>query len=952
MADKTHETKQANQAVNKQRTSASVEHAAESIASGAPGVEYALANLSLASPGQLLALQRMAGNRAVSHLIQTKLTVGAANDPYEQEADRVAEQVVSGQWSMDRHPPTVARPVQRQAAPEEEEVQTKRVSAVDSFDAGSEFESQLSAARGGGSPLPDAVRRQMEAGFGADFSGVRVHTGGEAAQLNRTVSAQAFTHGTDIYLGAGKSDLRSNEGQRLLAHELTHVLQQTGNSLSSSSPVARPRVAWRHPAVDRMIQRHSTHEHYLLGTFKPDQLADIPLIREQVKKAEADKKVKIGPKWGVTVDEDKRREVIHLIENEMGRLLAWQHKSPTKQLEEQKDKFGAQIGKVEKVDNEWQAPYVELPTTGGKVICTYGELNTLADMFGTIEDLKKTSGEVVIRMLQGVRQRVYIKLYEILKEIGAEEFHKKEQTKMPEMEAKWLHPGTTFEGAVGFTGKEATPIGRAMAVKGYENVTKMGGSTGKYGLPGGAGEFTEANASAALARNACHFAPETWYTWRRYHNEARTKATQAYGLNQSAAANRQRAQLLAPLPQAPSGEMRGPFSAALEAGQIAAQKKALLSQADQWEEKAKGLVNEALLFAGFGDHYAQDAYAAGHLIDKTKIMQWFVGWLQKEGRAKQNADWAMIRTLVEQEMTSNPQMLENVQGDLGAKLAEMNVQVQDHVLLLMWWRQKAAQGKGKAGRTLSVGEVNTARELPIRIRAMDPWALLQKLVDLGFAEKQVTKQGITNWVLKEEHVNVVKPKGSSPYKAQTKGKDLATQAQEFNYVAMGKFMDNTYVQKITNFLHDKFCSEGLQVQSGYGEDLNKIYGDAAMLTAGGQTGIKHSVTTSQWARNAIMDLITTGATQYSTGDIEKRFPNKVVVDGNALPLATWMQSLKVECEKDNGLFKKGAEQKVGKLLKTFQPSLTGEKTFSPVQKVLQQVEQQARQENYVPHAIF
>ncbi len=94
MADKTHETKQSNQAVNKERTSAPVEHAAESIASGAPGVEYALADPYLVSPGQLLALQRMASNRAVSRLIQTKLTVDPAHDPYEQEADWVAQQVM------------------------------------------------------------------------------------------------------------------------------------------------------------------------------------------------------------------------------------------------------------------------------------------------------------------------------------------------------------------------------------------------------------------------------------------------------------------------------------------------------------------------------------------------------------------------------------------------------------------------------------------------------------------------------------------------------------------------------------------------------------------------------------------------------------------------------------------------------------------------------------------
>jgi hypothetical protein len=64
----------------------------------------------------------------------------------------------------------------------------------------------------------------MEPRFGADFSGVRVHTGGEAVQMNRELGAQAFTHGSDVYFGAGKSP-GNNE---LTAHELTHVVQQMG----------------------------------------------------------------------------------------------------------------------------------------------------------------------------------------------------------------------------------------------------------------------------------------------------------------------------------------------------------------------------------------------------------------------------------------------------------------------------------------------------------------------------------------------------------------------------------------------------------------------------------------------------------------------------------------------------------------------------------------------------
>jgi len=83
--------------------------------------------------------------------------------------------------------------------------------------------------KGAGSPLPDETRAYMEPRLGADFSGVRVHTGSEAAQLNRQISAQAFTHGQDIYLNEDKYDPGTDAGKRLLAHELTHVVRQTGN---------------------------------------------------------------------------------------------------------------------------------------------------------------------------------------------------------------------------------------------------------------------------------------------------------------------------------------------------------------------------------------------------------------------------------------------------------------------------------------------------------------------------------------------------------------------------------------------------------------------------------------------------------------------------------------------------------------------------------------------------
>jgi len=89
-----------------------------------------------------------------------------------------------------------------------------------------DVESAIEGARGGGQSLDQGLRHQMESAFGADFSGVRIHTGGEAHSLNRAVNAIAFTTGRDIFFREGAYDPESRDGQELLAHELTHVIQQ------------------------------------------------------------------------------------------------------------------------------------------------------------------------------------------------------------------------------------------------------------------------------------------------------------------------------------------------------------------------------------------------------------------------------------------------------------------------------------------------------------------------------------------------------------------------------------------------------------------------------------------------------------------------------------------------------------------------------------------------------
>ncbi len=189
----------------------------------------------------LVELQRQIGNQAVQRLmaqgrldlagstLQAKLTVGEPDDQYEQEADAVAQEVM-----MMRD-----EDVQRQAFEDEEDfLQTKPISSLQR-DSGVEeevpqvtndTESTIEGMRGGGQSMPDDTRNFMESRFGQDFSNVNIHTGSDSDTLNRDLNARAFTTGSDIFFGQGEYSPNSSEGKNLLAHELTHVVQQGASS--------------------------------------------------------------------------------------------------------------------------------------------------------------------------------------------------------------------------------------------------------------------------------------------------------------------------------------------------------------------------------------------------------------------------------------------------------------------------------------------------------------------------------------------------------------------------------------------------------------------------------------------------------------------------------------------------------------------------------------------------
>ncbi|MCB0374396.1 MAG: DUF4157 domain-containing protein [Sinomicrobium sp.] len=275
----------------------------------------------------LLQLQPRIGNQAVGHIIQAKLKIGQPGDRYEQEADRVAAQVVNldppapagkaaavqrqtadePEMQMqpeaeDKDPEIRRQPMdkedqmaqrqpemeekdpemQRQPMDEEQEMQRQPMDEEDQMAQRQPEEELQTAPKGkaqtgaepavspgvqasihslqssGGRPLSPAARAYFEPRFGVDFSRVRVHTDTRAAKTSRSINARAFTVGRDIAFGAGEYSPGTDTGKKLLAHELTHVLQQ--HKTSGSADIVSKLSA------RKTIQR-STNKENIFDTF-------------------------------------------------------------------------------------------------------------------------------------------------------------------------------------------------------------------------------------------------------------------------------------------------------------------------------------------------------------------------------------------------------------------------------------------------------------------------------------------------------------------------------------------------------------------------------------------------------------------------------------------------------------------------------------------------------------
>lgn len=230
---------------------------------------------------QVVARSSGPGDTATSGAATRQLTLSQPGDAQEREADSVADRVMR---MREPTSPALSNPPSARGSTSiltMERVYTDCEAVVSTHErtdqlpfsddtmhvhrsAGAYGSRQVSASvaasihdmKGGGAPLPVATRAFFEPRFDADLSHVRVHTGTRAAQTATSISAKAFTVGSDIAFAAGEYAPASHEGQRLLAHELTHVLQQNGGQ-PQHAPVARE-LDQSLPSVGGIIDDHTT----------------------------------------------------------------------------------------------------------------------------------------------------------------------------------------------------------------------------------------------------------------------------------------------------------------------------------------------------------------------------------------------------------------------------------------------------------------------------------------------------------------------------------------------------------------------------------------------------------------------------------------------------------------------------------------------------------------------
>ncbi|OLP17677.1 hypothetical protein BST81_15265 [Leptolyngbya sp. 'hensonii'] len=983
--------------------------------------------------------------------------------------------------------------------PEEEDSLQRQAEGNGSFEAGNHLETRIKEKRGGGQPLDQGVRSFMEPRFGHSFADVRVHADGDSVQMNRELHAEAFTNGQHIYFNEGKYNPNSGSGKQLLAHELTHTIQQTGGSklqrkegghcsgcscpscgpaisrvqrqpaLTRSSllhrkltdllplpiqhiqrqadtaahstgcscptcgpaagqvqrkeashgpgcscpncagqggkvqtkltvgapqdqyeqeadrvaaqvmqmPAPQPQpvhsvqrhgqghedqaqrhgdhddqaqrheeedqaqtkaigdtitpIAQRHEdhddqaqtkpmvtpvsvqqagAASGRIQRHSSWEHQLLGDVPPDKLAQLGSWQDLIKKGKHIDTPEVDIQG---VGKIKKGNVMHVIAQELKRLEVWQ-KNPPKGASDT-DKQG-----LKQHDPTWDVVLVSLPNTKNPkepLVVTYGELNTLADYYGSADIMKNADPTNRWQIVQSVRQETFFRLKDIYTKLQGSLSDTDKQDQDVQSAEAMMQGNKLVNQKVGFKFKGAMTPDYISSLKGQLDL--LAGDKPLIGQGTGAKGDTNSY-GATLARNACHFVPESWHSWANYHNIALGLARQAFDKKMAAI----------------------PY--ARKAKQDPASADGYRGTAKKLREESSELANEALLNNGFGDHYLQDSYASGHMINKTQIMQWYIEYIEtsKTFDYFKDKNWRKVQQMAYKQPgivdsgqydksrvkghrgntsvgggkqgpvlpareARNPQSVENMAGDWLTRFKALGLQVPTSLQtagsperqLVEWWQKEAMKMLGsrkKSGDTLQTKSPLQGQPLRSALKSLLHDGIIKmsgsSLESRGLAMRDsstITIPGTASnefkkldFTLRDDYVPKNKKNFKQALVASAQGDDSQYQkmAASVTYGDYFEFMKSGFIQKSTNALHDAFCQKGLEVSSGEGQPVFKVYGDDAMFNQESAAGVKHSGETANMSRDSVLNMIATGTEAgIPTTKIINRLPAYVKVKG-------------------------------------------------------------------------
>jgi hypothetical protein len=535
-------------------------------------------------------------------------------------------------------------------------------------------------------------------------------------------------------------------------------------------------------------------------------------------------------------------------------------------------------------------------------------MNTLADYFGSLEDLKAMQPQTLLKVLQTEREDFYGWLGKQLTELIKVDFVERKETTVVDTPhgshtvtrmVKYFKTEGAYlqdDGGVsapynsvdqpGLVGQEFASTQSGLTTNLSQPLEKtVSGVSGMHGAdlpilndPGTKSRGT-GGAWGAIARNACHFAPESWYAWKKYHLEALQHAREAVAF-----------------------QLKGD------------------------KVKAKEAVNQAWLANSFGDHYLQDSFASGHLINKTLIMQWFldeaktwkfIGPTDEELERMSLVSATHQPGLASQELYSKDTKL-SARGPQAASqeptaakefatagLERPNL-LGGATALLRWWRSEVAkdarfaqsEGTGSDEPLLRLSDlkrINAA--VPAIATKQQLAAVLLQLEGEGFVKKNV------GFGILEPDYELVK---ASPLLKTAKAEsDNASYdpASTMTLAAYHEFVNNAMIQSGAGALHDYFCQQGLVVSDDAGNEQFKLYGDNALLEQSAARGVELAGTAALASRTAISDILAGNAGAPSVDEIFKRFPSKAKLPadfggqpvpkaGAVLPLEQFLQALK------------------------------------------------------------